>query len=118
MAYLGAAEAVREMQRIQRIVAALRPIHDDETPSAVSSADIPLPSSSPSSTVVVNTSAAALSAGELALPLNVTGDTNDNWPASLVPHGQEERHSFNEYLGGVRQMQSQFVSLSPASSSI
>ena len=32
--------------------------------------------------------------------LNETGGRNDNWPPQNVPPGDEEHHSFDEYLGG------------------
>ena len=76
------------MERLQRIVAALRP--------AVSTA-----SAAPRAAASVGSARSSASCGgELALPLNVTGGANDNWPPLPVPRGQEECHGFNEYLGG------------------
>ena len=74
------------MERLQRIAAALRPV---STASAA-----------PRAAASGGSASSASCGGELALPLNVTGGANDNWPPLPVPRGREERHGFNEYLGG------------------
>jgi hypothetical protein len=51
----------------------------------------------------VATASAAAAAPRRPAPsftLNETGGANDNWPPRRVPPGQEERHSFDEYMGG------------------
>ena len=79
------------MERLQRIAAALRPAVSTASAAPRAAASVGSAGSSERS---------ASCGGELALPLNVTGGANDNWPPLPVPRGQEERHGFNEYLGG------------------